>query len=273
MGMEQPHRLRNPSLHPGMTLMVMVRCNVASILWMLTPALVDIRTLAEDIVEDKHRRIRHELEPGDVIERVSTVAHISGVDSWRTCLSVLRFDRLIDNIPVIAGLLIFGNSHLYMLDGLVENGAGQIIDAVDATDGMFYVAGSIPNLRGRQPARRWYVSGRTALVRCQLFNARSLDHVVGFSNRRFIFRDVAWVLSHHVPYLVLEIPKSRDIFRGQSHAVDRLFEQCGTPWRVSATASGHLAPRSTRTCITFQSRAARIELRTTEKQKQCGRVS
>jgi hypothetical protein len=43
----------------------------------------DNRQLAEDIVDDKHRRVRHELEPGDVIEAVSTIARITGVDSSR----------------------------------------------------------------------------------------------------------------------------------------------------------------------------------------------
>ncbi len=41
------------------------------------------RQLAEDIADDKHRRVRHELEPGDVIEAVATVARIAGVDSSR----------------------------------------------------------------------------------------------------------------------------------------------------------------------------------------------
>lgn len=43
--------------------------------------------LAEEISDDKHRRVRHELEPGDVIEAVATVARIAGVDSSRQCLS------------------------------------------------------------------------------------------------------------------------------------------------------------------------------------------
>ena len=42
--------------------------------------------LGEEIIEDKHRRVRHELEPGDVIDAVKTVARISGVDSSRECL-------------------------------------------------------------------------------------------------------------------------------------------------------------------------------------------
>lgn len=45
---------------------------------------LDQQQLAEEIVDDKLRRIRHELEPGDVIEAVATVARIDGVDSSRT---------------------------------------------------------------------------------------------------------------------------------------------------------------------------------------------
>jgi hypothetical protein len=43
----------------------------------------DDKELAEEITEDKHRRIRHELEPGDVIAAIATVARITGVDSSR----------------------------------------------------------------------------------------------------------------------------------------------------------------------------------------------
>jgi hypothetical protein len=43
----------------------------------------DNRQLTEDVTDDKHRRVRHELEPGDVIEAVSTIARITGVDSSR----------------------------------------------------------------------------------------------------------------------------------------------------------------------------------------------
>lgn len=51
--------------------------------------LIDLHAdqLGEEIVDDKHRRVRHELEPGDVIDAVKTVARISGVDSSRKWLS------------------------------------------------------------------------------------------------------------------------------------------------------------------------------------------
>jgi hypothetical protein len=44
---------------------------------------LDDRQLTEDVADDKHRSVRHELEPGDVIEAVSTIARIHGVDSSR----------------------------------------------------------------------------------------------------------------------------------------------------------------------------------------------
>ena len=44
------------------------------------------KQLDDEVREDKHRRIRHELEPGDIIEAVNSVARISGVDSYRTMI-------------------------------------------------------------------------------------------------------------------------------------------------------------------------------------------
>jgi hypothetical protein len=54
----------------------------------------DDRQLAEDIADDKHRRVRHELEPGDVIEAVSTIARIHGVDSSRESITELVVNPL-----------------------------------------------------------------------------------------------------------------------------------------------------------------------------------
>jgi hypothetical protein len=48
-------------------------------------SIIDNQQLAEEIVDDKLRRVRHELEPGDVIEALATVARIDGVDSSRMC--------------------------------------------------------------------------------------------------------------------------------------------------------------------------------------------
>lgn len=50
----------------------------------------DQQQLSEDIVDDKLRRVRHELESGDVIEAVATVARIDGVDSSRTIFFSFR---------------------------------------------------------------------------------------------------------------------------------------------------------------------------------------
>ena len=54
-----------------------------------------------------------------------------------------------------AGLLIFGRTHLYMLDGLVESDDGEVIDALDAPKKLFFVPGSIVELNGPQRAQRW----------------------------------------------------------------------------------------------------------------------
>ncbi|KAF9267665.1 beach-domain-containing protein [Marasmius fiardii PR-910] len=116
---------------------------------------IEDRQLAEDIADDKHRRVRHELAPGDVIEAVATVARIVGVDSS-------------------PGLLIFGRTHIYMLDGLVESEDGEVIDAHEAPKSLFFVPGSIVELDGPQRAQRW-----------------EHDQVVTFSNKTFLFRDVA----------------------------------------------------------------------------------
>lgn len=48
----------------------------------------------EDVTDDKHRRVRHELEPGDVIEAVSTIARITGVDSSRKSIIESRMSVL-----------------------------------------------------------------------------------------------------------------------------------------------------------------------------------
>ncbi|KAH9975416.1 beach-domain-containing protein [Lactifluus volemus] len=115
----------------------------------------DNHQLAEEIIDDKHRRVRHELEPGDVIEAISTVARITGVDSS-------------------PGLLICGRTHFYILEGLVESDDREIIDAQDAPRSLLFVPGSILELNGIQQAQRW-----------------SYEQIAGLSNRMFLFRDVA----------------------------------------------------------------------------------
>ena len=108
--------------------------------------------LAEDISDDKHRRVRHELEPGDVIEAVATVARVAGVDSSRGTILRLPSTPL---TVFIAGLIILGRTHIYMLDGIVENDDGEIIDARDAPKRLLFVPGTTVELDGLQKAQRW----------------------------------------------------------------------------------------------------------------------
>lgn len=111
--------------------------------------------LDDDVNEDKQRRVRHELEPGDIIQDVRNVTRVTGVDAS-------------------PGLLILGKTHLYMLDGLLQQEDGEIIEAHDAPKDVLLVPGTIVELDGQQPAQRWL-----------------LDRIATFSKRTFLFRDVA----------------------------------------------------------------------------------
>ncbi|KAG8984948.1 hypothetical protein FRB94_005904 [Tulasnella sp. JGI-2019a] len=114
----------------------------------------DDQRWGEDTAEDKHRRVRHELEPGDIIEDVQTVTRIVGVNAS-------------------PGLLIVGKTHLYMLEGLVQDEEHGIMDARDAPKDILSVPGTLLDLDGSQRAQRW-----------------PLDHVSSFSKRTYLFRDV-----------------------------------------------------------------------------------
>lgn len=128
-----------------------------------------------DLEEDRLRKIRHELEPGDVIELVRNVSRVIGVDSSREWEAKSYTLYLHSSASSVAGLLIWGQTHLYVRDGLVESSIGEILDAVDAPKDVLSVPGTIvvdpdPNSR----ARRW-----------------SLDALASYSTRTYLFRDVA----------------------------------------------------------------------------------
>jgi len=57
----------------------------------------------------------------------------------------------------LAGLLILGRTHIYMLDGVVENEEGEVIDAHEAPKRLLFIPGSIVELNGPQRAQRWSV--------------------------------------------------------------------------------------------------------------------
>ncbi|KAJ7151346.1 beach-domain-containing protein [Mycena crocata] len=169
---------------------------------------MDDRQLAEEIADDKHRRVRHELEPGDVIEAVTTVARIAGVDSS-------------------PGLIIIGRTHLYMLDGLVENDDGEIIDAHEAPRRLFFVPGSIVELDGPQKAQRW-----------------SHEQVATFSDKTFLFRDVALEIffkdSRSLLVVFLDKQRRRDIDQRLLNIMSRYTPPDAVP---SATPGRMRTPR------------------------------
>lgn len=168
--------------------------------------------LADDVSDDKHRRVRHELEPGDVIEAVATVARVAGVDSS-------------------PGLIILGRTHVYMLDGIVENDDGEIIDARDAPQRLLFVPGTTVELDGPQKAQRW-----------------PHDQVATFSNKMFLFRDVALELyfKDNRSLLIVFIDKRR---RTDIH--NRLSQISG----AGGVANGPTTPALLRTPLFGLSRA------------------
>ncbi|KAI0646236.1 beach-domain-containing protein [Trametes meyenii] len=167
--------------------------------------------LGEEIVDDKHRRVRHELEPGDVIDAVKTVARISGVDSS-------------------PGLLIFGRTHLYLLDGLVENDDGEVIDAHDAPRKLFFVPGSIMDLDNHQRAQRW-----------------PHDQVMSFSDRTFLFRDVALEVyfrdSRSLLVVFLDRKQRQEITGRLAYIISRLGLDPSTPGRMKSPFVGRLSAK------------------------------
>ena len=95
------------------------------------------------------------------------------------------------NYPrLAAGLLIFGHTHLYMLDGLVEDDHGEVVDAHDAPRRLFFVPGSIVELNGPQKAQRWYAICLLPML-LLITLCRTYDQIASLSDRTFLFRDVA----------------------------------------------------------------------------------
>ena len=90
-----------------------------------------------------------------MIEAVRTVARVAGVDSSRQYHTTPTLSMTSKKAVLVAGLLIIGRTHLYMLDGLVEDDDGEVIEANEAPRRLFFVPGSIVELDGPQRAQRW----------------------------------------------------------------------------------------------------------------------
>ena len=71
-------------------------------------------------------------------------------------VSCLRSATIRVLTPLLAGLLIIGKTHVYMLDGVVENDDGEVIDASDAPKRLLFIPGSTLEMEGPQKAQRWY---------------------------------------------------------------------------------------------------------------------
>ena len=79
-----------------------------------------------------------------------------------------------------------------MLDGVVENEEGEVIDAHDAPKRLLFIPGSIVELDGPQRARRWQVSNTLRKdIDSEHKIHRAHNQIVTYSDKRFLFRDVA----------------------------------------------------------------------------------
>ncbi|WRT68074.1 uncharacterized protein IL334_005049 [Kwoniella shivajii] len=118
---------------------------------------IDSFVEVEDDKDDKMRRIAKTLQAGDVVEEAHNIVRIVGVDAC-------------------PGLLILGKKNLYLVDGLVQTGDGEVIDAKDAQQDVLSIpSGTLAGLdAGDQQSHRW-----------------SYTEIVENNKRAFLFRDVA----------------------------------------------------------------------------------
>ncbi len=79
-----------------------------------------------------------------------------------------------------------------MLDGLVENADGEVIDARDASKDLFTVPGSVLEVDVRQRAKHWSVLRFLFVIGfdCNVWS-RTYDQVLSMSKKTCLFRDVA----------------------------------------------------------------------------------
>lgn len=100
-----------------------------------TPPNAPVEVESIDFVEeDKNRKVRRSLEPGDVIVAVFNVYRIVGLDACGTDLYVLVSWRLTDAIWWIAGLLLLATKNIYLVDGFFQKASGEVVDASDAPE-------------------------------------------------------------------------------------------------------------------------------------------
>ncbi|WVQ73417.1 hypothetical protein IAR50_002989 [Cryptococcus sp. DSM 104548] len=107
--------------------------------------------------DDKMRKIARTLQAGDVVEEAHNIVRIVGVDAC-------------------PGLLILGKRNLYLIDGLVQTGDGEVIDARDAQKDVLSIpSGTLVELDAAdQQSHRW-----------------SYNDIIENNKRAFLFRDVA----------------------------------------------------------------------------------
>ncbi|KAK4701644.1 hypothetical protein P7C70_g4583, partial [Phenoliferia sp. Uapishka_3] len=122
----------------------------------------------EDSYEDKNRKVRRSLDPGDVIKSVFNVNRIVGLDAC-------------------AGLLLLAKKNVYVIDNFFQKANGDLVDAWDApAEERDQHLQTLSDLAGRDSHRR--VADLDTAHRSRRWTWSDLIEV---HERKYLFRDVA----------------------------------------------------------------------------------
>lgn len=177
----------------------------------------DPREEAEEY-EDKNRKVMRSLQRGEQVEHVHNVSRIVGLEA-------------------IEGLLILGDTHLYLLDNLFQRSDGEVVNVWQAPpeerDPYLQI------ISGQEASNRESNTTKTD------FETRSWrwDDVLSISKRRFLFRDVAieaFFIDGRSYLLTTSTPPLRDqlyqrLLENASSAADRASAALGEDsWRIES---------------------------------------
>ena len=134
-----------------------------------------------------------------------------------------------------------------MLDGVVENDDGEVIDAHDAPKRLLFIPGSLVELDGPQRAQRWFVVSPSKIWSRSLYCMSGLTtkslHAATKSSCSVKSRELSVILK--VMLLCLPLPQLRAMLQRQSVSAPRVPRQETTP-RHGSTIICHHKPQQLR---------------------------
>lgn len=128
---------------------------------------------ADDLFEDKNRKVMRRLQQGDVIQQVYNISRIIGLEACE-------------------GILIIGKSALYIMDNVFRSAEGEIINVWQAPqaerDPFSIIIQSSGDTTAQAPSERARQSSNRGEQESRSWRWQD---VLSISKRRFLFRDVA----------------------------------------------------------------------------------